>query len=87
VDLLAVRGFLEKLPGIQSVHDLHVWALSTTDNALTAHLVKTGSEENSNILVEACDTLKTHFGIGHVTLQIETDLIAQRCELLSDRVI
>ncbi|MBV9674386.1 MAG: cation transporter [Verrucomicrobia bacterium] len=87
VDLLAIRGFLEKLPGIQSVHDLHVWALSTTDNALTAHLVKTGSEENSNILVEACDTLKTHFGIGHVTLQIETDLIAQRCELLSDRVI
>jgi cobalt-zinc-cadmium efflux system protein len=70
VDLEKVRGWLLQQDGVLSVHDLHVWALSTTENALTAHLVMPEGG-NDVFLDRTAYSLREHFGIGHVTLQIE----------------
>lgn len=70
IDVAEVRAGLLSLPGVQDVHDLHVWALSTTETALTAHLVHAPGGEAG--LLGAAQTLARHrFGIGHVTLQLE----------------
>ncbi len=70
VDPAAVRGWLEELPGVTEVHDLHIWAMSTTETALTAHLIRPSSDDG--FLHDACAGLAERFGIGHATLQIET---------------
>jgi len=72
VDTKAVRGWLETLPGVTEVHDLHVWALSTTETALTAHLTRPEGGPTDDFLHEACAGLSERFGIGHATLQLET---------------
>jgi cobalt-zinc-cadmium efflux system protein len=72
VDLGAVRLYLEGLAGVRSVHDLHVWAMSTTENALTAHLVMPGGYPASDFYTQAAKDLRERFGIAHPTLQIET---------------
>ena len=72
VDCDAVRGFLAGLPGVARVHDLHIWALSTTETALTAHLVIPGGHPGDGFLHDAGEELHHHHGIGHVTLQVET---------------
>jgi len=66
-----VRQVLERMPGVARVHHLHVWAVSTTEAALTAHLVMPGGHPGDRFLAEAQQELKEHFGIGHSTLQIE----------------
>jgi len=66
-----VRKALEALPGVARVHHLHVWAVSTTEAALTAHLVMPQGHPGDRFLAEAQRELKNHFGIGHSTLQIE----------------
>lgn len=66
-----VRKMLEAMPGVARVHHLHVWAVSTTEAALTAHLVMPGGHPGDRFLAEAQRELKTRFGIGHSTLQIE----------------
>jgi cobalt-zinc-cadmium efflux system protein len=71
VDLLKVREFLGSLPGVTSLHDLHVWSLSTTETALTCHLVMAGGHPGNEALDHAATELNEHFGIGHVTLQPE----------------
>lgn len=71
VDRPAVERYLAGLPGVVEVHDLHIWALSTTENALTAHLVRPGSGLDDTLLSEAACELKAHYNIGHTTLQIE----------------
>ncbi|MGF9760797.1 cation diffusion facilitator family transporter [Microvirga sp. 0TCS3.31] len=68
-----VRKALEQMPGVARVHHLHVWAVSTTEAALTAHLVMPDGHPGNRFLVEAQRQLKDHFGIRHVTLQIEID--------------
>ncbi|HEX6866063.1 MAG TPA: cation diffusion facilitator family transporter [Caulobacteraceae bacterium] len=70
VDPAAVRGWLEELPGVTEVHDLHIWAMSTTETALTAHLIRPASDDA--FLHDACTGLADRFGIGHATLQVET---------------
>jgi len=72
IDPAAVRGWLEELPGVTEVHDLHIWALSTTDSALTAHLVLPTPDDPDAFLHETTEGLSHRFGIGHATLQIET---------------
>lgn len=72
VDPAAVRGWLEGLPGVTEVHDLHVWALSTTETALTAHLIRPDNAGADAFLDGACAGLHERFGIGHATLQIES---------------
>ena len=76
IDVAAVRAMLESRPGVVRVHDLHIWALSTTETALTAHLVIPAGHPGDGFLHRAADDLKQH-GIGHVTLQVETG--AQDC--------
>ena len=66
-----VRKVLEAMPGVARVHHLHVWAVSTTEAALTAHLVMPAGHPGDRFLAEAQRELKGRFGIGHSTLQIE----------------
>jgi cobalt-zinc-cadmium efflux system protein len=70
VDLHAVRALLESLPGVEGVHDLHVWAMGTTDTALTAHLVMPQGSADDAFLQQATHSLQERFAIGHVTLQV-----------------
>ena len=71
VDLGKVRAFLLGLPGVKDIHDLHVWSLSTTETALTCHLVTPEGHPGDDMLAQAAEELAEHFGIGHVTLQPE----------------
>lgn len=73
IDPGLVRKFLAGRPGVAGLHDLHIWPMSTTDVALTAHLVMPGGHPGDGFLMEAAHELKDRFGIGHVTLQVETD--------------
>lgn len=82
IDMAAVRALLLTLPGVGEVHDLHVWAMGTSEVALTAHLVlsKEGTD-TSAVLQEAEHELHEHFEIRHVTLQLELPAYAQLCGL------
>lgn len=71
IDPDAVRRSLEELPGIVAVHDLHVWGMSTTEAALTAHLVKPDPADDDPLVTQATAMLRERFGITHVTLQWE----------------
>jgi cobalt-zinc-cadmium efflux system protein len=71
VDLAQVRLYLEGLPGVVSVHDLHVWAMSTTENALTAHLVMPDGHPGDAFIAEVSHALGHRFRIAHPTFQIE----------------
>lgn len=80
IDLVAVRRCLTELPGVVTVHDLHVWALATSDTALTAHVVLADSDRDADIwLYEAAALLRERFDISHVTLQLESEAYAARC--------
>ncbi len=70
VDMAAVRAFLDACPGVSAVHDLHVWPLSTTETALTVHLVREAGGDDG-FLRSVCHELEHRFGIGHATLQVE----------------
>jgi len=72
IDPAEVRATLAALPGVAGLHDLHVWAMSTTEVALTAHLVMPGGTPGDGFLRETAEMLEDRFGIGHATLQIET---------------
>ena len=71
IDPKAVEGYLTGLPGVTAVHDVHIWAMSTTETALTAHLVKRDSHDDDAVMAEATRALHTRFGIEHTTLQWE----------------
>ena len=71
IDVAEVRAWLEKRPGIVAVHDLHIWAMSTTETALTAHLVKPDGKLDDGMLREIGEEMGHRFSIGHVTLQWE----------------
>ena len=70
VEVPAVRATLEALPGVSRVHDLHVWALSTTRTALTAHLVH--ERADADALLREAQAVARDFGVAHATLQLET---------------
>ncbi|GJE04233.1 cation diffusion facilitator family transporter [Methylobacterium isbiliense] len=71
IDPAAVRRCLAERPGVAEVHDLHVWAMSTTETALTAHLVMPAGHPGNHFLGECARVLRERFGIAHVTLQVE----------------
>ena len=84
-DLAAIRAFLQQRPGVSAIHDLHVWPISTTETALTCHLVMpTGAGDA--FLMETAQMLKASFRIGHTTLQIETHP-DNGCALAPDDVV
>jgi cobalt-zinc-cadmium efflux system protein len=82
-----VESYLHGLPGVSEVHDLHIWAMSTTETALTAHLVRPGAGLDDRLLHEICQELEHRFKISHATLQIEAGDTAQICRLAPDHVI
>lgn len=72
IDEDRVRQYLSGLDGVQTLHDLHIWPMSTTETALTAHLVMPGGHPGDAFLTEVAAELKHHHRIGHVTVQVET---------------
>jgi cobalt-zinc-cadmium efflux system protein len=72
VDIAAVERWLRALPGVSDVHDLHVWSLSTTSIALTAHLVKRDGSNSHAFLERVAEGLEREFHIAHSIIQIET---------------
>jgi len=71
IDPLAVENYLRAQPEVTDLHDLHIWAMSTTEVALTAHLVVPLSADNDVLLERIACVLHQRFGVGHPTLQIE----------------
>ncbi len=80
VDLHAVQETLLALPGVEHVHDLHVWAMDTAQTALTAHLVVPSGPPDDAFYRDAAAHLHQHFDIGHVTLQVNREPAAELCE-------
>ena len=85
-DVEAVRAWLNALPGVTGVHDLHIWAMSTTETALTAHITRPENSEPDAFLHAACEGLQARFGIGHATLQVEMGEAAH-CRLAPAEVV
>ena len=83
----AVRECLAGLPGVADVHDVHVWAMSTSENAMTAHLVVPGRHPGDEFLRTAAALLEERFGIHHATLQIEIADTAKACAFAPDHVV
>ncbi|WP_441244384.1 cation diffusion facilitator family transporter [Tardiphaga sp. 768_D3_N2_1] len=71
IDPVAVRGYLEQCPGVTQVHDLHIWPMSTTEVALTCHMVIPSGAPGDAYLMEVAARLKRDFGIEHSTIQID----------------
>lgn len=86
IDIQAVRSYLQGISGVKSVHDLHIWPISTSESALTVHLVmpQLPQVDLCHILAEE---VRTKFGIGHATIQIEKPNDARKCRLEPDEVI
>lgn len=72
IDLAEVKAHLASFEGVTAVHDLHVWPMSTTETALTAHLVMPGKPAPDSVLRAIADSLAARFGVGHSTLQVES---------------
>lgn len=85
VDPAQVRIYLQGLPGVCEVHDLHIWAISTTETALTAHLVRPDMGLDDALLRGVAQELESRFSISHATLQIECD--GAECRLAPSNVV
>jgi len=81
IDIDAVRGYLGTLPGVIEVHDLHVWAMSTTEAALTAHIVMPANACAPRFLGDVCKELHDRFDIDHATLQVDSLEAPDPCRL------
>lgn len=80
IDLEKVRSYLQAVPNVADVHDLHIWSLSTTDTALTAHLVFEELPKSTSLLIQqVSEELHEHFEIRHSTLQFEDSDLALNC--------
>jgi cobalt-zinc-cadmium efflux system protein len=86
IDPREVTRFLTGLPGVESIHDLHIWAMSTTETALTCHLVMPKGHPGDEFLQKLCDQLHDKFEIAHPTVQIEL-ADARECKLAPEHVV
>lgn len=84
INLPAVHTWLAARPGVARVDDLHVWAMSTTQVALTAHLVMPAGHPGDDFLHEASEALHEHFGIDHATLQITRAPLMPACHVFQE---
>jgi cobalt-zinc-cadmium efflux system protein len=84
IDYRSVRAYLAQLPSVSEVHDLHIWRLSSTETALTAHLVLPWSAHAPTFLQDVCRQLHDRFQIEHSTVQIEASGLDQPCALAPD---
>lgn len=85
IDLAKVKECLADLPHVTAVHDLHVWPMSTTETALTAHLVRDVDRCDSAVLKECCRELHEKFEIQHATIQFETE--DHECDLAPENKV
>ena len=85
VDYASIKRFLEGRPEVSSVHDLHIWPLSTTETALTVHLVVPAEVSSDTYLQEIRYELHQDFGIEHATVQLERGDVP--CELAPENVV
>ncbi|WP_459717101.1 cation diffusion facilitator family transporter [Paraburkholderia sp. 2C] len=81
VDLQRIRDYLAAQPGVTDVHDLHVWALSTTGNALSAHLVMPSGHPGDHAVDGIVAVLRDEFQMHHATLQVDMGTTEHRCTL------
>jgi cobalt-zinc-cadmium efflux system protein len=86
IDVASVRAFLSAQPGVSAVHDLHVWPMSTTETALTAHLVMPGGHPGDAFLAHLAHELADDFAIHHATVQVEISA-GNGCALEADSVV
>jgi cobalt-zinc-cadmium efflux system protein len=87
VDRAGVLAYLSALPGVSEVHDLHIWGMSTTETALTAHLVRPQGALDDSLLHGACADLRARFRVHHATLQVESGEAAHGCDLAPAHVV
>ncbi len=87
VDAIAVRAYLAALPGVAAIHDLHIWGMSTTETALTCHLVMPGGHPGDAALGGVARELDERFGIRHATIQIELADSDEVCALTPESVV
>lgn len=80
IDPTKVKKYLLNLTGVQAVHDFHIWGLSTSQNALTVHLVMPEGDQSDEFLHTLAAQLQEHFGIQHSTIQIERGDCNQSCQ-------
>lgn len=81
IDVPAIKAYLTGLENVSDIHDLHIWPLSTTEIALTVHLVVTDDSLNNNLLRDLQQHMHDHFGIEHSTIQVERSHIENICML------
>lgn len=81
INVKEVENHLKNLPGVSEIHDLHIWAMSTTETALTVHLVMPEQNPGDYFLKEICDDLYTKFGIEHSTIQVEKEAQGANCSM------
>ncbi len=87
VEPAEVRTYLAGLPGVSQVHDLHIWGMSTTESALTVHLVMPAGYPGDAYICEIARSLHNRFHIGHPTIQVETGDPNHPCVLEPDHVV
>lgn len=87
IDALAVRAHLAGLAGVAAIHDLHIWGMSTTETALTCHLVMPGGHPGDAVLTGIARDLEHRFGIHHATVQIELGDGVEACMLTPETVV
>lgn len=87
IDPGAVESYLRGLPGVTEVHDLHIWGMSTTEAALTAHVIRPESRDDDAFLLEVCRALHDRFGVEHATIQVERGTGPAECRLAPAHVV
>src|SRR5690349_9614195 len=87
VDAAAVRAHLLALPGVAGLHDLHIWGMSTTETALTCHLIMPDGHPGDAVLSAMTQQLHQRFGIEHATIQIELADTDEACALTPEHVV
>jgi len=87
VDAAAVRAHLLGLPGVTGLHDLHIWGMSTTETALTCHLIMPAGHPGDAVLSAMAQQLHHRFGIEHATIQIELADTDEACALTPEHVV
>jgi len=81
IDIYDIKSYLISIKNVSKIHDLHVWALSTTETALTVHLVTTNDLIDNDFLQEVQQYLHDNFGIEHATIQVEKEDAENSCML------
>jgi len=81
IDLSAVADYLRELPGVTEIHDLHIWGMSTSESALTVHVVMPSGYPGDGVIDSITQALNERFAVHHSTLQIEQGTTQHACSL------